>query len=387
LTTILWNQGEMSLRTSLTKLIGSIKTPIVLGPMANAAGGELAGRVSRAGGLGFIGAGYYTPERLGEELRKAQEVLQGGGDQSADQGRTHIGVGFLAWRLTKLNEGKPSNVNTDSPALALIDEALKVKPIAIWLSFGDEEELTGWSKVVRQREAAINGAGKSADGKAMKLFIGVGNEQEARVGVEQCGADVLIIQGHEAGGHGLGSSPPLSAILPLLCTQIDSMRFTNPSDQRPPLLAAGGIMTGANLAGALAQGADGVVVGTRMLFTPEAAYSDAQKQLLVDAKPGSTMRTMAFDHARGTLGWPKGVDGRGITNETVKDFEAQAGDDEGRRRIYKEAESKGDTARIVTWAGTGVGLANEIKPAEDIVAEMTADAVKAVNRLSSFVVQ
>lgn len=375
----------------MTTAIAGLTTPIVLGPLANAAGGALAGKVSKAGGLGFLGAGYYTQEKLQDELKIALSLLGHSGPPRGAGNRVNIGVGFLAWRLTTINKGRPpslgaSDMDVDSVALALIDQALRSKPVAIWLSFGDEEEMIRWSTVVRQREAALNGMGKAAYGKELKLFIGVGSMEEAKMAVEDCGADVVIIQGNEAGGHGLGSSPPLSAVLPLLAQRIKTMKPTNPSETTPSLLGAGGVMTGASLASVLSQGADGAVVGTRMLMTPDAAYSDAQKKMLLDAGPGTTKRTMAFDHARGTLGWPEGVDGRGIVNETVHDFEqGKGGSDDARRAVYKEAEQKGDTARIVTWAGTGVGLASEIKEPHEIVDELTHDAVEAIKRLSSFV--
>lgn len=379
-----------SITTRLTTLIAGLKTPIVLGAMANASGGELAGQVSKAGGLGFLGAGYYTSVKLQSELKKAHSILDIDTIPKGSGNRVNLGVGFLAWRLTLINKGKPptlgaSDLEVDSPALELIDIALKSKPVAIWLSFGDEEEMIGWSTVVRQREAALNGMGKSSYGKELKLFIGVGDEVQAKSAVEDCGADVVILQGHEAGGHGMGSSPPLSASLPLLSQKLSSFAPSNPSGMKPVLLGAGGIMNGSQLAAVMAQGADGAVFGTRFLFTPEAEYSEAQKKLLLEAGTASTKRTHAFDEARGTLGWPQGVDGRGIINDTVKDYESGAGQSvEQRQQRYKEADSQNDKDRIVTWAGTGVGLTREIKAAVEVVEEVTKEAIESIKRLHSY---
>lgn len=381
----------MAIKTPLTSLIAGLTTPIVLGPLANAAGGSLAGQVSRAGGLGFIGAGYYSSSKLQSELREAHSILDIKSIPKEADNRVNLGIGFLAWRLTLINKGKPSklgasDLEVDSPAIELIDVALKSKPVAIWLSFGDEEEMIGWCSVVRQREAALNGSGKSTNGKELKLFVGVGDEEQAKSAVEDCGADVVVLQGHEAGGHGMGSSPPLSAALPLLASRIASFSPSNPSKSKPLLLGAGGIMTGSQVAAVMSQGADGAVLGTRMLFTPEAEYSEAQKKLLVEAGTATTKRTRAFDEARGTLGWPEGVDGRGLINETVRDYEAGVGENaESRQGKYKEAESKGDQSRIVTWAGTGVGLIHEVKPAAEVVEEVTREAILAIKRLHSFV--
>lgn len=150
-------------------------------------------------------------------------------------------------------------------------------------------------------------------------------------------------------------------------------------------------MNGSQLAAMLTQGAAGVVFGTRFLLTPEALYSDAQKKMLLEAGGDSTIRSMAFDDARDTLGWPKGVDGRGIVNETVHDFHSadkQGSMDSGaaeRRARYKLAEAEKDAKRIVTWAGTGIGLGTKILPAEDVVREISQEAVEAIRRTSAYV--
>ena len=82
----------------------------------------------------------------------------------------------------------------------------------------------------------------------------------------------------------------------------------------PPILGAGGIVNGAQVASILALGASGAVLGTRFLLSPESLYSNVQRQALIAAPTGSSVRTMAFDQARNTLGWPKGIDGRGLRN-------------------------------------------------------------------------
>lgn len=115
-----------------------------------------------------------------------------------------------------------------------------------------------------------------------------------------------MITGIEAGGHGSSSSPPLLTLIP-------SILSISPSDG-PPILAAGGLSHGAHIASLLALGADGVVLGTRFLLSPESLYTDPQRQALVAAGLTSSVRTMAFDHVRSTLGWPQGIDGRGLRN-------------------------------------------------------------------------
>ena len=82
------------------------------------------------------------------------------------------------------------------------------------------------------------------------------------------------------------------------------------------VLAAGGLATGAQVAAVLALGASGAAIGTRFLLTPESFYTDAQKRALVNADSRSTVRTMAFDVVRNTVGWPDDVDGRGLRNRS-----------------------------------------------------------------------
>ena len=73
-------------------------------------------------------------------------------------------------------------------------------------------------------------------------------------------------------------------------------------------------MTGAHMAALLALGSAGIVVGTRFLLSPESQYTDGQRKALLEADSARSVRTMAFDQARKTLGWPQGIDGRGLYN-------------------------------------------------------------------------
>lgn len=130
-----------------------------------------------------------------------------------------------------------------------------------------------------------------------------------------------------------------------------------------PILAAGGLSNGAHVASFLTLGASGAVLGTRFLLTPESRYTTAQKQALLAATNSSTVRTLTFDRARGTLEWPCGVDGRALFNDTVKD------DNNGVsiasiKEKFIEGVAKDDANRMLVWAGTGVGLMTEIKDAK-----------------------
>ena len=163
-------------------------------------------------------------------------------------------------------------------------------------------------------------------------------------------------------------------MLPLMISAISS-------ENTPPIVAAGGVATGAQIASLLTLGASGVALGTRFLLSPESLYSDIQRHALISADSSLSVRTLAFDHVRDTLGWPKGIDGRALRNgifisvpsnldlidnippiATVDDYEK--GEDLALlKQKYAEGVKGGDTDRILVWAGSGVGLMNQVKPA------------------------
>lgn len=251
-----------------------------------------------------------------------------------------IGIGYLGWQLEKPN----------TPAHELLSVALDNNVQAVWLSFG--AELQRWIKFIRDAES------KSG---ATKIFVQVTSVEEALVAVHDWKADVIVAQGIEAGGHG---SSTASSLLTLLSEILSAV----PADG-PPILGAGGLVNGGHVASLLALGASGAVLGTRFLLSPESLYSDSQRQTLIAARTASSVRTIAFDQARNTLGWPSGIDGRGLRNSTVVDFENGV-DISELRRNYAEGAKVDDPDRIVVWAGTGVGLMNKVQPAREIVEEL-----------------
>jgi nitronate monooxygenase len=162
-------------------------------------------------------------------------------------------------------------------------------------------------------------------------------------------------KGIEAGGHGSAVAPPLFVLLQAVLDEIKS-------NGGPLVLAAGGISTGAQIAALLTMGADGVVLGTRFLFTPESKYTDAQKKVLLQADLGATVRTLAYDEVGRTNGWPPNFNGRAISNEVMTDYKAGLSLEE-RIKKFDENSRNGDDSRLVIWAGVGVGLTSEINGA------------------------
>jgi nitronate monooxygenase len=116
--------------------------------------------------------------------------------------------------------------------------------------------------------------------------------------------------GIEGGGHGASSGSPVLALVSSILSAVP--------ETGPPILAAGGMANGGHMAALLTLGASGAVFGTRFLLAPESLYTDVQRRALVAASSTSSVRTMAFDNARGSMGWPSGVDGRGLRNSPYR---------------------------------------------------------------------
>jgi len=180
--------------------------------------------------------------------------------------------------------------------------------------------------------------------------------------------------GSESGGHGPSAGLPLLSLLA-------SLHPTFSSRATPILLGAGGITNGSQLVSILPH-CSGAVMGTAFLAAPESLYSEAQKDLIVQSSGEQTIRTEAFDLARGTLGWGKGVDGRGLRNKTTDEEGLdEVGTKEGRAR-YDAAAKASDLSRIVTWSGTSVGLVKDKSPAEEVVRRVEREALASMASLT-----
>ncbi len=308
----------MALRTKLTELFG-IAHPVVLAPMGAATGGKLAAAVARAGGLGLIGAGYGDADWLAREFDLA--------------GDARVGVGFITWSLA----GKPR----------LLDLALARSPVAVMLSFGDPTPFA----------AAIKGAGA-------KLICQVQSVAQAREAA-QAGADLIVAQGSEAGGH--GASRGTLALVPAVVDAVAPI----------PVAAAGGIADGRGLAAALMLGAAGALMGTLFYATEECLASPAAKRRLVHAGGDDTLRTTVFDIARG-YDWPAPYTGRAIGNDFTRRWHGREGElarvASAERERYAKAAAAGDVETAVVFAGEGIDLIHEIVPAEQVVTRLVAEA-------------
>jgi nitronate monooxygenase len=320
----------MALTTRLTKRFG-LTHPIISAPMAFAAGGRLASAVSAAGGLGLIGGGYGDRAWLEEQLA---EVAPGS-----------FGCGFITWSLVRQPE--------------LLDLVLARRPKAILLSFGDPATYA----------ARIKDAGAA-------LICQIQTRRDAEHALD-CGADVIVAQGGEAGGH--GEARGTFTLVP----EVADMMARRGADAL--LCAAGGIADGRGLAAALMLGADGALVGSRLWASTEANVGPRMHAAALAATGDDTIRSQVMDLAR-KLDWPSRYTARVLRNAYIarwhgREAELMAVADEEARK-YRQAWAEGDPEGSNTFVGEAVGLINEIAPCGEIIAKMAAEAEGRLGRYS-----
>lgn len=318
----------MALRTMLTDRL-AIRHPVLLAPMSGTAGGGLAAAVSAAGGLGLIGGGLRDRDWLEPQFAAA--------------GNQRVGCGFITWALAERPE--------------LLDVALAHRPAAMMLSFGDAAPF-----IPRIRAAGV------------PLICQVQNLAMAREAL-RLGADIIVAQGNEGGGHG----SPQRGTLALVPAVVDAAEA---SGRAVPVVAAGGIADGRGLAAALMLGASGVLIGTRFCATEEWLGPRRAKERLVAGSGDETIRTRVFDIAR-DMPWPAQFPGRGFANSFSQAWhgrEAELAAASTEKAHYAEAQSRDDFETAVVWAGESVDLIHAIEPAGALLGRIVAEAETALAR-------
>ncbi len=316
----------MPLSTPLTELL-RIEHPVLLAPMGMVSGGALAAAVTRGGGLGMIGAGYGKAEWLDAEFDAA--------------GNARVGVGFITWSLDRQPE--------------LLDLCLERKPAAVMLSFGDPTPYV----------AKIKQAGG-------KVICQIQNLRDAKAAV-QAGADIIVAQGTEAGGHGASR-----ATLPLVPAVVDAAG-------QIPVVAAGGIADGRGVAAALALGAAGVLLGSYFYISEESLVHPRLKQAVLSASGDDVVRTKVFDMVRGYT-WPEPYTGAALANSFLKRWHGN--EDELRSQLdsemprYAEAAAEADPDTHVLFISQSADLLRESKPAEAMLEKLMAQTASELTRLA-----
>ncbi len=326
-----------------TKQFG-LTIPIALAPMALASGGKLAAASARSGTLALIGGGYGDLEWTKREYLNASNILAGN--------KVHIsrlGCGFITWRLYE-----------DQSAFDwLLDQAHK--PAAVMLSFGDP---TKFGKVLKHY--------------SIPLICQIQTISQLPRAVS-AGADVIVAQGAEAGGHGMNSLDGRSTFT-LVPEIADWLAKHAPSIS---LLAAGGISDGRGLAAALMLGADGALVGSRLWASSELLAPNNAKVAAVKLGGDMTARSGVFDILR-TKTWPKEFDFRAVRNQLHRKWESHMGelqhDPSSAIQDYLEGVSEEDYDRAHITVGESIGLIHDIPSAKQVIERMNE---KAMNLLCS----
>ena len=301
-----------------------LEVPVMQAPVGSAATPQLASEVSRAGGLGSLGASWTEPGVLREQIRWIRRVTD-----------------------------RPFCVNLvlDFEQDERLDVVLGEQVPIVSFSFGLRPEL-----VARARAAGA------------RVLVQVGSADVARAATD-AGADALIVQGVEAGGH----VQSVVGLLPLLAEVRRAVSL--------PLLAAGGIGDPVSARAALAAGAVAVVMGTRFVASDESAAHEGYKTRLTEAQARDTVLTELFD-----VGWPQSPH-RVLRNSTYERWEIAGSLSSGERPGEGEevaggvlryasnlptVSTEGDVEAMAMYAGQSVGVISAVEPAAAILERFSA---------------
>jgi enoyl-[acyl-carrier protein] reductase II len=322
------------LHTQLCDLLG-IRYPICQAGMGYVARSELAAAVSEAGGLGVLAAAHNTPQELRAEIRRVRDATD-----------RPFGVDVLF--ATVRAAGEEADRFTDS--------------------------VKGWTDVALDERVPVLVAGLGSPGpvtaEAHRLGIKVmalcGNVKQARDHAAN-GVDVVIAQGHEAGGH-----TGRVAGLVLIPAIVDAVAPT-------PVIAAGGIADGRGLVAALALGAVGIWIGTRFIATPEAHAHENYKRKIVAIDEEGTVVTRASS----------GKPCRLIRNNFTREWERREQEIQpfpiqmqrvGWPAVIR-AREQGDIENGSAACGQSAGLIAELRPARAVIEALVSEAEAVLGRL------
>ena len=348
-------------------ILDSCPLPIVLAPLAGGPSTpELAAAVSEAGGLGFLAAGYLSAADLAARCRRVRELtdrpfgvnlfVPGRAQEAGQAEKVETYARAIAADAASIGVELGEPRHDDDAWQAKLDAVLEQPPPVVSFTFGIPE---------RSVIDAVKAAGS-------EVWITVGTAAEARLAAE-AGADAVAAQGAEAGGHrgGLTDDPGAAvgtmALVPLVTAAVTV-----------PVVAAGGIATGAGIAAALCLGARAAALGTAFLDCPEAGTAAVHRAALHADATTPTRLTRAFS----------GRAARGIANGFLLAHSAQA------PAAYPEvnaltapmrakARQAGLSDYVNLWAGQAYPLTGSpALPAGDLVRHLWAEAGAVLDRVS-----
>jgi len=313
------------IRTPLCDLLG-IKYPIVQGGMAWVGTAELAAAVSNAGGLGIIGGGNAPTEEIAREIRLARELTD---------------------KPFGLNIPLAVSECADEIVALCIEKGVKIVVIGAWRP-GDH--------LARLKEVGVTVIPVIASVPLAKRLA-------------RQGADALIAEGMESGGH-IGDV----ATMPLIPQVVDAVDI--------PVIAAGGIADGRGLVAALALGAQAIQMGTRFICTTECTVHENYKKAILKARDRSTMTTgRSLGHPVRALKNPMAhefeeLERRGITEAELIEFGT------GKLRL---ASIDGDVKNGSVMAGQIAGMVKDIVPTKELIKRIIAEAEEIIGQLQAVV--
>lgn len=333
------NANAAPFSTALTRLLGC-RHPVMCAPMSGVAQAELAAAVSNAGGFGMLGMVRESAETISEQIAAVRAATD-----------RPFGVGLIPAGT------KPELL--DAEIEACLSARVPVMSF-FWDVFPD---------VIK----------RAKQGGALVCYQ-VGSPDDA-LAAERAGADVIIAQGIEAGGHVKGRAG-LMTLVPAIASCV-----------RVPVVASGGVASGAGLAAALALGASGVHCGTVFVATHESNAHDYHKQRIVDAGIGDTVHTDIY-----AINWKAGSPVRVLANSVTAEVrghpfgndpyalphDAIAEDEWGPIPKYSTVSpmrgTTGDLEKMALYAGESSALVHACESARDVIERMVSEAVEALER-------
>jgi nitronate monooxygenase len=341
----------------LLKILG-VEHPIIQAPMA---GGpttpELVAAVSNAGGLGSLGAAYLTPDQIVEAIRQIRGLT-----------REPFNVNLFAGGYETARNIDPG------PMMALLSEihaALELPP-PVLPKLPPDPFAEEFEAVLEARPAVFSFTFGIPDGKVLArlrardiITIGTATtDTEARM-LEEAGVDAVVAQGAEAGAHrGTFAGAFEAAMVPTLDLVAKAV-----SSVSLPVIAAGGLMDGRDVAAALERGASAAQLGTAFLTCPESGAPEAHKEAILRAREDTTVITRAFS----------GRPARGLANRFIAELKGKEQiilpfplQNLLTRVMRTAAAQQGDAEFLSLWAGKGVARARAL-PADELVGRLVKE--------------
>ncbi len=303
----------------------NIRHPILQGGMAHIGTAELVSAVSNSGGLGIIGSGFYESQWIREQIGRTRQLT-----------------------------GRPFGINIQlaSPFIKDVIELVLEEKVSILTTGAGNPE----SEIQRFKEAGI-------------VVVPVINSVHSAVELEKAGADAVIAEGMESGGH-TGETTTMALVRQVAASV------------RIPVIAAGGICDGHGLAAALALGAQGVQMGTRFVCSTECIADEKYKQKILEANDRATVVT------RQVLGMPQ----RSLKNSLTERFQEleKAGASKEDLELFDKNRMflgliEGDIEDGALLAGQISGMIKDIRPTKSIIEDTVKEAEQVIGLLNKHI--